>query len=137
MSLSLKLTILVAAIVASFFGGVHYANMDWQIKEDKAKQEAHAQYIAHVEQIDSLHIELNKANHDAKTKNDQLRTAIRDGAYSLYIPNSQTGDPSSGAAKEGTRIDPTTADSLISITEDGDKAIRELNMCIDAYNSLR
>lgn len=134
----LKIFAVIGALIASFFGGMHYSNLEWTAKLDKAKDEAHQQYVEHVEKIGSLQTALEKANELAKTKDDQLRAALRAGTQRLYVDVAKPDASSpTGTTEERAQLDPAVADSLVAITQDGDNAIRELNMCIDAYNVLR
>ena len=134
----IKIFAVIAALVASFFGGMHYSELEWEAKMAKADKAAHTQYVAHVEQIGSLQTALEKANEDAKLKDDQLRAALRAGTQRLYVPIvTATTSATSEPTEERGQLDPTVADALVTITQDGDTAIRELNMCIDAYNTLR
>lgn len=83
----------------------------------------------------------------AQAEMDRLRAAVRAGTVRLFIPTAgaacpgspapEGASPSGGSAKARTELDPATADALVGITSDGDSAIRDLNACIDRYNSVR
>jgi prophage endopeptidase len=40
------------------------------------------------------------------------------------------------SVQTNAELDREVAKSLVAITDDGDKAIRQLNACIDAYNTV-
>ncbi|QYG09004.1 lysis system i-spanin subunit Rz [Janthinobacterium sp. PAMC25594] len=81
----------------------------------------------------------------ARTERDRFNDDVRSGAVRLSIPvaSSQcaaTADPTATAGhRHETRaeIDPATAAALDAIAGDGDDATRQLNACIDAYNTVR
>ena len=89
---------------------------------------------------------LRKANNVAKVKEDKLRTDIASGERKLFIPVKApdcavpTATDATPAARDsvqaGAELDGKTAQALVAITDDGDKAIRQLNACIDAYNTV-
>jgi prophage endopeptidase len=49
---------------------------------------------------------------------------------------SDTPVASGDSVQTSAELDRETAKSLVAITDDGDKAIRQLNACIDAYNTV-
>lgn len=81
----------------------------------------------------------------AKTERDRFNDDVRSGAVRLSIPIASgecaaTADPTAAAGdRHQTRaeLDPATAAALDAIAGDGDDATRQLNACIDAYNTLR
>jgi hypothetical protein len=80
---------------------------------------------------------LEKEKRDAQTKVDQLRADVAAGAVRLSVRASCSASTAAGDSEARAELDPKTADDLIAITADGDKAIIELNACIDFYNKLR
>jgi len=91
---------------------------------------------------------LRKANHVAKIKETRLRADISTGALSLRIPVKTpncivpVSEPATTASGSDTgttsaELDRTTADALIAITAEGDAAIRKLNTCVQAYETMR
>ena len=89
---------------------------------------------------------LQKANHDAKIAAKERDAAIASGNLKLRLavktpvcPVQTSGDstpPAGNSVQATAELDPTVAQSLVAITDDGDKAIRQLNACIDAYNAI-
>lgn len=75
----------------------------------------------------------------AKNENDSLRQRIRSNALRLSVPVACNTTADAGNASEGTRaeLDAKTADNLVAIANDGDDAIRDLNLCIRQYNAVR
>ena len=80
----------------------------------------------------------------AKTERDRFMLDVRSGAVRVSIPIA--GSCSAAAdtpAADGNRhqaraeLDPATAATLGAIAGDGDDATRQLNACIDAYNTVR
>lgn len=100
---------------------------------------------AEVERIESLMRDeaaattqkLEKEKRDAETKVNQLRADVASGALRLSVRASCSTGAASGDSEARAELDAKTADDLIAITADGDKAIIELNSCIDFYNNLR
>ena len=81
----------------------------------------------------------------AKTERDRFNDDVRSGAVRLSIPGAsgQCAATADSTAAAGHRIearaelDPATAAALDAIAGDGDDATRQLNACIDAYNTVR
>ena len=81
----------------------------------------------------------------AKTERDRFNADLRSGAVRLSIPvaSDQCAATADAAAAPGYRhqaraeLDPATAAALDAIAGDGDDATRQLNACIDAYNTVR
>jgi hypothetical protein len=90
--------------------------------------------------------QLVKANNDAKLQTQKLHSALDDGTLKLRIPVKasncavytapDTPVASGDSVQTNAELDRETAKSLIAITDDGDKAIRQLNACIDAYTTV-
>ena len=96
--------------------------------------------------IQNQSLKLQKANQDAKLVQQKRNSDIAAGTLKLRIPVKAPDCPvhtasdapiASGASVQATaELDRETAINLIAITDDGDKAIRQLNACIDAYNTV-
>jgi flagellar capping protein FliD len=90
--------------------------------------------------------QLIKATNDAKLAQQKRNSDIDSGSLKLRIPVkapvcpvSTTADAPSAprdSVQATAELDRETAKNLIAITDDGDKAIRQLNACIDAYNTV-
>lgn len=101
---------------------------------------------ARVADIDAIAIAHEKEMDDAKAQMDSLRAAVRAGAVRLSVPvksaacpAAASGNPAAAGEPAETRAElvPAAADALIGIAADGDAAVRDLNSCIDAYESIR
>ena len=88
---------------------------------------------------------LNQEQTHAKTNRDRFNADVRSGAVRLSIPvaGGQCAGPADSAAAAGHRhetraeLDAATATALDAVAGDGDDATRQLNACIDAYNTVR
>lgn len=81
----------------------------------------------------------------AKTERDHFHADVRSGAVRLSIPvasghcaaSADSAAAASDRHQARAELDPATAAALDAIAGDGDDATRQLNACIDAYNTLR
>ena len=81
----------------------------------------------------------------AKTERDRFNADVRSGAVRLSIPVASgqcatTADSTAAASDQHqtrAELEPATAAALDAIAGDGDDATRQLNACIDAYNTVR
>ncbi|SDH89575.1 lysis system i-spanin subunit Rz [Janthinobacterium sp. YR213] len=88
---------------------------------------------------------LTQEQSHAKTERDRFNADVRSGAVRLSIPiaSGQCAAVTDTAPATGHRrethaeLDPATAAALDAIAGDGDDATRQLNACIDAYNTVR
>jgi len=84
--------------------------------------------------------------HD-KEEIHRLRDAVRTGALRLSVPTVAGACASApgpdGAAAPGhaaaprAELDSAASEALVAITADGDDAIRDLNACIERYNTVK
>jgi hypothetical protein len=140
----------VLAIVGSFGGGYYKGSNDevtrQQLEIAALNAAARQKEQALVTAVTTQATKLQKANQDAKLIAKERDAAIASGALKLRIPIQapvcpvQTaGDapaPAGDSVQATAEFDRETAQSLVAITDDGDKAIRQLNACIDAYNTI-
>ncbi|MDN2707961.1 lysis system i-spanin subunit Rz [Janthinobacterium sp. SUN118] len=88
---------------------------------------------------------LNQEQTHAKTERDRFNADVRSGAVRLSIPVASgqcaaTADSTTAADhrhQARAELDTATAAALDTIAGDGDDATRQLNACIDAYNTVR
>ena len=88
---------------------------------------------------------LNQEQTHAKTERDRFNADVRSGAVRLSIPVASrqcaaTADTATAASDQHqtrAELDAATAAALDAIAGDGDDATRQLNACIDAYNTVR
>lgn len=136
----------VLIVLATFGYGYHkgWHQRDLEMQAEIAKQNEVQREIERerVAKLSELSYKLQKEKDNAKAANDRYADALRTGAERLFVPVSGVQACGDSSAAGGDRnqaraeLDPATAVSLVAITNDGDDAIRQLNACIDAYNSL-
>jgi hypothetical protein len=141
---------ILMAVVGSFGGGYLKGSNDevtrQQLEIAALNAEAREKEKALIAAVQTQSIKLQKANQDAKLAQQKRNLDIDSGALKLRIPiqapvcpvHTATDTPvASGDSVQATaEFDRETAKSLVAITDDGDKAIRQLNSCIDAYNNV-
>lgn len=85
-------------------------------------------------------VQLAQQNKQLAAKQSQLLDALRTGNQRLYIPVSSSSGCTAFAGGDGqarAELDGSLSEALVTITNDGDKAIVDLNSCIDRYNQVR
>lgn len=125
---NILLSALLLAMV--FFAGRHQARQGIQEEVSRIETQMQAATAKADEQLKK-----ERKAHDIKTSS--LKSAVADGSLRLYVRTSEPSCSSSGDAENGASIDRQVAEDLISIASDGDKAIIQLNSCIDLYNNIR
>lgn len=125
-----NILLFVICLIISFFAGKHIAKQE--IQEEVRRIETKME-----ETTAKANEQLKKEKKDAELKINSLKSAVADGDLRLYVRTNQDTSSASGASENGAELDRQTAQDLISITGDGDKAIIQLNSCIDLYNNLR
>ena len=136
----------------SIIGGVYklghdngYAQSQQEVATQIAKANAQARDTEHKlnDQVNILSTQLVKAKQDAQKQNALRNADIASGKLQLYIKTKtpvcpSTNAPStSGSDTSTAQLDPTFAQSIVAITDDGDTAIRKLNACIATYNQVK
>ena len=146
---------IVMAVLSAFGGGYYkgkdseYQRQQLEIAALNAKARETEQAMAKVAQ--TYGDTLRKANNVAKAKENQLRADLNSGALKLRLPTkatactsvsvSETATAASGSdsgearAESGGSVD--VAADLLQIAADGDAAIRKLNTCLEAYETIR
>jgi hypothetical protein len=141
---------IVLAVLSAFGSGYWKGSEDeitrQQLEIAALNAEARAKEQALITTIQTQSNKLQKANQDAKLAQQKRNLDIDSGALKLRIPvkapvcpvHTATDTPvaSGDSVQATTELDGETAKSLVAITDDGDKAIRQLNACIDAYNNV-
>ena len=146
---------IVMAVLSAFGGGYYkgkdseYQRQQLEIAALNAKARETEQAMAKVAQ--TYGETLRKANNVAKAKENQLRADLNSGALKLRIPTKATTCPSvpvpetatvasgsdSGEARAESSGSVDVAADLLQIAADGDAAIRKLNTCLEAYETIR
>lgn len=143
--LGILLAILSAA-GSGYYKGQHDEITRQQLEIAELNAQARAKEQVLISAVTTQATKLQKANYDAKIAAKERDSAIASGALKLRIPIKtpvcpvQTaGDTESSAGdsvQTGGELDATTAQSLVAITDQGDANTRQLNACIDAYNTV-
>jgi len=117
-----------------------------QLEIARLNEEARVKEQALVSAVQTQVNQLVKAEEHAKTLSKKRNADIDSGALKLRIPVKTTCPtiqapadspaPSGDSIQATAELDREVAKTLIDITDDGDKAIRQLNACIDAYESV-
>jgi hypothetical protein len=141
---------ILMAVVGSFGGGYFKGSNDevtrQQLEIAALNAEARQKEQALITAIQTQSTKLQKANQDAKLAQQKRNADIDSGALRLRLsvkaPNcpvqatSDTPVASGDSVQTSAELDRETAKSLVAITDDGDKAIRQLNACIEAYDNV-
>lgn len=151
------LWIILAALVclaASGIASYRYGSAVWKTRMAEADfaaaqrlaeltEKALATEISLRTELEALQIEAAKEKNNAEKTINALRADVRSGSLRLSVisnPGSRSAlcaDPGDDNRETRAELDPAFAESLITIAADGDAAIRDLNRCIDQYNSVR
>lgn len=137
---------IAAAFGAGYYKGGNDEFMKQQAEIAKLNDEARQKEQALVTAVQTQTTQLLKAEKNAKLLSQKRNTDIDSGSLKLRIPVKtticpiQTTTDATPAPRDSVQtnaeLDREVAKSLIAITDDGDKAIRQLNACIDAYNTV-
>ena len=93
------------------------------------------------EQLNQTSTQLKDANDSINQKQSALDRAISAGR--VRLPSSSCVQASAGSttaggnSQSGSESDRQTLELIAQIAADGDRAILQLNACVDAYNSVR
>jgi hypothetical protein len=116
-----------------------------QLEIARLNEQARVKEQALVTAVQTQVKQLVKAEQNAKTITQKRNADIDAGSLKLRIPvkaptcpvqTATDATPSTGSntGTASAELDPTTAKSLVAITDEGDTAIRKLNTCISLYN---
>ena len=146
-----KLIIGIACLLVGLIAG-WFAN-GWRLNEKiEATAAEHAQALQRAEQEarakeqewqsahNDLQAKYEQEKKDAESKIADLRLRVRSGTVRLSVPArgcAVSSNPGTGAGETRAELDGKTADDLVAIAADGDRAIRDLNLCIDLYKALQ
>jgi prophage endopeptidase len=141
---------IVLAVLSAFGGGYWKGSEDeitrQQLEIAKLNAEARQKEQALTMAVTQTATALRTSNAKAKQISKERDLAISSGALRLrlpvkatYCPVQTTTDtaPAPGdSGQERAELDAETAKSLVTITDDGDEAIRQLAACQQAYESI-
>lgn len=136
----------VLLALAGFYGYGHHRGWDDRDIEMQAEiavknEEARVKEQELTKQLNENSTKLMEANNAITEKQSSLDRAIRAGRVRLPTPScpqtsSNTPVASGDSAKAGSESDTETLRLIAQIAADGDKAINQLNACIDSYNKV-
>jgi len=140
---------IVMAIASSFGGGYfkgkHDENTKQQLEIASLNAEARQKEQALTAAVNAQANQLMKANQNAKLLQQKRSVDLDSGALKLRVAVqapvcsvSATSDATSASrdsVQATAELDREVAKSLVAITDQGDANTRQLNACIDAYNS--
>jgi hypothetical protein len=141
---------ILMAVLSAFGGGYLKGSNDevtrQQLEIAALNAEARQKEQVLVSAIQTQATKLQKANQDAKLAQQKRNADIDNGTLKLRLavkapncPISTTTDtaPTAGDSVQTTvEFDREIAKSLVAITDQGDANTRQLNACIDAYQSV-
>ena len=136
----------VLLALAGFYGYGHHKGWDDRDIEMQAEiavknEEARVKEQELTKQLTENSTKLMEANNAITEKQSSLDRAIRAGRVRLpstsCVQTSSSPTPASGdSPKAGSESDTETLRLIAQIIADGDKAINQLNACIDSYNKV-
>ena len=144
--------VIAIVLFCSFVGGVYeyghrqgYAQSQAEVAAQIAKANATARMTEQKlnAQVADLTTQLVKVQNEAQKQIAKRDADIANGKLQLYVRTKGTVCPttnapaSSGSDTTTAQLDPTFAQSLVAVTDDGDTAIRKLNACIATYNQVK
>ena len=119
--------------------GERDAEMQGEIATKNEESRAREQLLG--EQLNQTSTQLKDANDAINQKQSALDRAISAGRVRLpsasCVQASSGSTPASGNSQAGSESDRETFQLIAQIAADGDRAIAQLNACVDAYNSVR
>ena len=136
----------VLLALAGFYGYGHHkgwVERDIEMQSEIAvkNEEARTKEQELTKQLNENSTKLMEANNAITEKQSSLDRAIRAGRVRLpptsCVQTSSSPTPASGdSAKAGSESDTEVLRLIAQIIADGDKAINQLNACIDSYNKV-
>jgi len=145
----------ISVCVGTYFYGHHagWAERDQEMQLEIARKndEAREKERQLSEQLNNQNVKLKEANNVLDQKQSALDRAIRAGRVRLPSPScvqaatnspATAGDSNQARSQPDRQADPApdaereTLRLIAQIVADGDRAINQLNACIDAYNQV-
>jgi len=139
------LAAVIACLLAFWYGhhkGWWERDAEMQIEIARKNAEARETEQKLAEQINSNSKALMEANNAINEKQSALDRAIRNGRVRLpaasCVQSAQSPTPAAGDRDEAaTESERQTLLAIAAIAAEGDRAIVQLNACIDAYQAVR
>ena len=145
----MKVYLIIGVLIAiGLFGAYeHHAGYKERDAEMQAEiavknEEARAKEQELSKQLNENSTKLQEANNAITQKQSALDHAISAGrvrlpSSSCVQTNASAPTPSGNSDQTGSESDRETLRLIAQIAADGDRAINQLNACIDAYNQVR
>lgn len=135
----------LSAVLTAYFYGHHVGfvqrDLEMQAEISTKNEESRAREQQLSEQLNQTSTQLKDANDSITQKQSALDRAISAGRVRLPTSSCVQANagttPSSGNQQDGAESDRETLRLIAQIAADGDKAIVQLNACVDAYNAVR
>lgn len=134
----------VAAIAGAYWtgyqGGTSSVRAEWNEERTAQAEATNARNRAMLRGFENAAESSRKEKERAKVETDRLRADLRSGAVRLSVPVvscKQSDSSRAGDQQARAEILPGSADRIGAIGIGGDDAVRDLNACIDKYNSLK
>jgi len=135
---------LCAVLTAYFYGhhaGFVQRDLEMQAEISIKNEESRQREQKLSEELNQTSIELKTANDSITQKQSALDRAISAGRVRLPAARCVQASPSAAAPggnqQDGSESDRETLRLIAQIAADGDRAIVQLNACVDAYNQVR
>ena len=136
---------LVTAISVYFYGHhVGWDDRDAEMQSEIALKNEQSRAIEQKlnQQINETSTKLQEANNVVTKKQTDINALIRAGR--VRLPSSGCSQATAGSTtttgnsqEAGSESDRATLEAIAAIAAEGDRAINQLNACIDAYNQVR
>lgn len=131
----MKSTIITTVIFSTILAFISYFTYYY-----KNKSEMYKETIENISKgykdMEDRYTKLIKEKNEAKKKYDIILTRIRNSSVRVSVPAKKCVTSSTTGEKRA-ELNPETVERILSVGRDGDEAIRELNYCIDRYNSIK
>jgi hypothetical protein len=136
----------IAIWVSTYFYGHHAGwkerDLDMQSAVARKNEESRKREQDLTSRLNDQSVQLKEANNVLNQKQSALDRAIRAGRVRISTPAScvSTGPsapaPSGDSAEAPSESERQTLAAIAAIVAEGDRAINQLNACIDAYNKV-
>ena len=153
MNLKNSLMIATLALMAGALAGYWTGHVQGEIREkrmNEAQAREETEWLEKAlktsrelqQQISELQVRKEEEEANAKKKYDDLLARVNRGTVRVSIPAracggvSADGRTADGDSETRAELDAETVGRLLAVGRDGDTAIRDLNLCIDQYQSI-
>jgi hypothetical protein len=135
----------LSAVLTAYFYGHHAGfvqrDLEMQAEISQKNNESREREQKLSEQLNQTSTQLKDANDSINQKQTALDRAISAGRVRLpaarCVQASSSATAPSGNQQDGAESDRETLRLIAQIAADGDRAIVQLNACVEAYNSVR